>query len=165
MHNRTFWKWCVLNNGPSPPHPTPIEPGGTYACSPSPEPPYLGKRVYPLSREKGIPPISGKGYTPLSRVLVTIGNLKNTPLFRVFSENLLETAAKNTRFPEKWGGGGGRGTLLLLYPMSRVSTNQYTTCPQDVVVSNISGKTFIRISEFILFFVVDVYQIMWLKRR
>ena len=41
-----------------------------------------------------IPPISGKGYTPLSRVLVTIGNYKKHPLFRVFSGNLPETTAK-----------------------------------------------------------------------
>ena len=41
---RLYWKlsWC---SPPPPPHP--IEPGGTYARSPSPE-----------------PPISGKGYTP-----------------------------------------------------------------------------------------------------
>ena len=35
-----------LVRSPPPPQ-TPIEPGGTYARSPSPEPPYLGKRIYP----------------------------------------------------------------------------------------------------------------------
>ena len=42
---------------PAPPPPTPIEPGGTYAHSPSPEPPYLGKRIF-----KDIPPYLGIGY-------------------------------------------------------------------------------------------------------
>ena len=49
------------------PLPTPIEPGGTYARSPSTEPPYLGKRLYPLSR-----------------VFVTIGNYKNMTPFPGF---------------------------------------------------------------------------------
>ena len=57
----------------NPPPPTPIEPGGTYAHSPSPEPPYLGKRIF-----KDIPPYLGKRILPriypLSRVLVTVGN-------------------------------------------------------------------------------------------
>ena len=44
------------------PVPTPIEPGGTYARSPSTEPPYLGEMIYPLFR-----------------VLVTIGNYKKHP--------------------------------------------------------------------------------------
>ena len=68
------------------PTPTPIEAGGTYARSPSPErpppPPHLGKGVYPLSR-----------------VLVTIANYKKhgVALFRAFSGNLPETLAK--KFP------------------------------------------------------------------
>ena len=74
----------------------------TYAHSPSLEPPYLGKRIYPLSR-----------------VLVTIGNYKKHPLFRVLLGNLHETTAKKyPPFPRKWeyacgpscirvGGGGG----------------------------------------------------------
>ena len=51
--------------GPGPP--TPVDPGGTYARSPSPDPPYLGTRLYPLSR-----------------VLVTIGSYIKTPPFPCF---------------------------------------------------------------------------------
>ena len=99
------WYWCVF-----PPAPTPIEPGGTYASSPSPEPP---------------PPISGEGYTPLSRVLLTIGNYKKHTLFRVFSGNLPETTDKNYT-PSRENGnthaapscirvGGGGSLFLILY--------------------------------------------------
>ena len=62
--------------------------GGSYmliAHSPSPEFPFLGKKIYPLSR-----------------VLVTIGNYtKNTPLYRAVSGNLPETTPqKHTLFRE-----------------------------------------------------------------
>ena len=56
-----------------------------------PPPSYLGEKVI-------------HGYTPLSRVLVTVGNLQKTPLFPVFfSGNLPETTAKKyPPFPRKW---------------------------------------------------------------
>ena len=67
-----------------------IEPLGTYAHSPSPPP----------------PPISGKGYpriTLLSRVLVTVGNYKNTLFSCFFPGNLPETTAKRYPFfQRKW---------------------------------------------------------------
>ena len=69
--------------------PTPIEPGGTYAHYPSPEPPYLGKRI-----SKVIAPYLGY-WLPLA--------ITKTPLFLVFSGNLPETTARNTPFPEKMG--------------------------------------------------------------
>ena len=92
---------CLLKQSPTP---TPIEQGGTYAHSPSPEPPYLRKRIY-------TPP-------PLSRVLVTIGNYKKKPLSVLSLEIFLRLLPNNTPFPEKmgirmrpphafdWGGGG-----------------------------------------------------------
>ena len=55
---------------PPPPPPTPIESGGTYARSSSPETPYLGKRIYPLSRALVTIPFPGfsreisRDYTP-----------------------------------------------------------------------------------------------------
>ena len=71
------------------PTPTIIESGRTYACSPSSEPP-----PPPLCREKHI---------PLSRVLVTIGDYKNTPFPRAFSRNLPETTPpKYSPFPKEW---------------------------------------------------------------
>ena len=67
------------------------EPGGTYAHPPSPEPrPYL--------REKDI-----QGYTPLSRVLVTVGNYKKHPLFLVFSEIFPRLRPKNTHLSRENG--------------------------------------------------------------
>ena len=72
------------------PAPTPIEPGGTYAHSPSPEPPYLGKRI-----SKEIPPYLGY-WLPLALT-------KKHPLFLVISGNLPEnTAKKYPPFPRKW---------------------------------------------------------------
>ena len=51
-----------------PPPPPPIEPGGTYARSPSPEPPISGKGYTPLSLEKDIivPPYIGY-WLPLAK--------------------------------------------------------------------------------------------------
>ena len=43
----------------SPPPPTPIESGGTYARSSSPETPYLGKKIYPSSRVLVTTPFPG----------------------------------------------------------------------------------------------------------
>ena len=52
----------------------------------------------PLSLEKDI-----QRYTPLSRVLVTVGNYKNTP-FSWFSREIFpRLRPKNTPFPEKMG--------------------------------------------------------------
>ena len=66
---------------PPPPPPTPIESGGTYARSSSPETPYLGKRIYPLSR-----------------ALVTI------PFPELFSGNLPRLyAPQSILLPEKMG--------------------------------------------------------------
>ena len=66
----------ILNPNPNPHPSTPIEPGGTYARSPSPESPYyLRKKIYPLSW-----------------VLVTIGSYKKHRLFQTFSGNLPKRA-------------------------------------------------------------------------
>ena len=90
---------------PPPPHThthslSPVASRSTYARSPSFEPPYLGKRIYHLSRE-----------------LVTIVFYINT---RVFSGNLPEISAKMYPFPNFVktatglfmcsGGGGGGGS-------------------------------------------------------
>ena len=93
-----------------PPPPTPIESGGTHARSPSPEPPYLGKRIY----IRPMPP------TPiLAWVLVIIG--------RTYTKHALSRAFSGQRtqiplFPEKMGtrtwralmhsSGGGVGLKL-----------------------------------------------------
>ena len=77
--------YTYLHSLPPPPPPPPIEPGGIYARSPSPEPPYLGKRIYPLSR-----------------VLVTIGNYNKTPLSELSREIFPETKAQKYPFQRKW---------------------------------------------------------------
>ena len=70
--------------------PTPIEPGGTYPHSPSPEP--------PLYREKDI-----QGYTPYLGHWLPLAITKKHPFFLVFSGNLPETTAKKYPLPEKMG--------------------------------------------------------------
>ena len=82
--------------------PPPIEPGGTHARSPSPEPPYLWKRIYLLSW-----------------VLVTIGNYKkNHPTLGFLGKSSRDCCQEypislengNAHAPPyalEWGGGGG----------------------------------------------------------
>ena len=93
----------------APPGPHSHKPGGTYAHSPSPEPPISGK---------GYPRI----YTPLSRVLVTVGNYKNTPFPGFLGKSSRDYGQKIPPFPEKMGtrmrplcirvgGGGGAGSM------------------------------------------------------
>ena len=112
--------WMLINfqhwnsdPSPTPPSPTPIEPGGTYAHSPSPEPPISGKRV------KDIPPISGIGYH--------WQYYKNTPFSRLSREIFPRLLPKNTPLPEKMGmrmrslmhssvgGGGGNYTPSYIF--------------------------------------------------
>ena len=69
--------------------PTPIEPGGTYARSPSSESPISGKRIYPLSR-----------------VLVTIGNYKEHPFSGGFQEIFPRRHPKNPPPPFSRENGG-----------------------------------------------------------
>ena len=82
----TYYMPC-FQPGPPPP----IEPGGIYAHSPSPEPPYLGEMI---SKDIHVPP---------SWVLVTVGNYKKLPLFCVFSGILPKTTdQKYPPFRRKW---------------------------------------------------------------
>ena len=76
----------------------------------------------PLSREKDI-----QGYTPLSRVLVTIGNYKKSTPFSWFSREIFpRLRPKIPPFPRKWecacgplcirvGGGGGGGAMWFFF--------------------------------------------------
>ena len=94
---------------------------GQPPAPPPPPPPHShGTMRYLCSLPVTCTPCLGKGYTLLSWVLVTIGNYKKHPLFRVFSGILPKITAKNTPFPQKTGismrspyafewGGGGRG--------------------------------------------------------
>ena len=99
-----------LNELNYPPPPTPIESGGTYACSPS--------QCTPLSGGKYIPPISGINWLPLA---IT----KKTPPFPGLSREIFpRLRPKVPPFTEKmgtcmrsimhssWGGGGGEAGLI-----------------------------------------------------
>ena len=82
---------ALVCGGPGPPLPC-IEPGGIYAHSTSAEPPISGK---------GYPRI----YPPISGILVTVGNYKNTP-FSWFSREIFPRLKKKVQkyppFPRKW---------------------------------------------------------------
>ena len=70
--------------------PTPIEPGGSHAHSPSPQP-------SPLSQEKDIRMLTYLGYwLPL---VIT----KNTPFPSFLGKSSQDYTVKNTPFPEKMG--------------------------------------------------------------
>ena len=85
---------------PSPGPPTRIEPGGTYAHSPSPGPPYLGKRI-----SKDIPPISVIGYR---------WPLQKTPPFPGFLGKSSRDYGKNIPpFPEKLGSNAHEAPLCI----------------------------------------------------
>ena len=100
---------------PSRPPPTPIEPGGTYARSPSPEPPP------PLSREKDYTPLYLGYWLPVATKPNFITKT-HTPFSgfsrEIFPRLLPKNAPPPPHFPRKWeyaccplmhssGGGGG----------------------------------------------------------
>ena len=102
------WLLCTNFLGTKPGAPTPIEPGGTYAHSPSPQPPYPGKRI---SKDIPYTPYLGYGYH---------WQLQKTPPFPGFLEksshdvlitcinwdyscNKQQTTKNTTPFPEKMG--------------------------------------------------------------
>ena len=122
-----IWHRAVGNRSPSVrywvPPPPPLHRTRGYLCS------FLITWT-PLSRGKGYPKIY-----PLSRVLVTVGNYKNTPFSWFSRGNLPETTAKNTPFPEKmgtprmrppppppyaFGVGGGTGCWWTVAPCSQI---------------------------------------------
>ena len=70
--------------------PTHIEPGGTYDHSPSPEPPYLWKRI---SKDIPPPPISGIAYR---------WQLQKTPPFPGFLGKSARDYGKKKKIPRKW---------------------------------------------------------------
>ena len=88
--------------GESPGLPTPIEPGGTYARSSSPEPPYLGKRIYTCTHVYGY-------WLPLA--------MTKTPPFPGFLGKSSRDYGQKYPISREWecacgplsGGGGGGG--------------------------------------------------------
>ena len=90
LYGQANTAWGPSPPSPPPPPPTCIASGGTYmyARSPSPEPPYLGKKyTHPY----------------LGYWLPLAFTTPPPPHFRVLSGNLPETKSKNTPFPEKMG--------------------------------------------------------------
>ena len=108
-HLHTSFIGLISRPLPPPPPPTDIEPGGTHARSRSPEPPYIGKRIYPLYLGYWLP------------WAIT----KNTPFSGLSREISPRLRPKYPPFPRKWecacgplmhssgGGGGGAGLMCI----------------------------------------------------
>ena len=121
-----FYVWGLLH-----PH---VVLSSSLTRSPSPEPP---------------PPHLGNKICPLSRVLVTIGNYKNTLISRAISGNLPENTAKYAPFPKNMGtdphaiplcirGEAGFPVIVLTYFQSLILSNDpfaRTVCVSAMVTS------------------------------